>query len=225
MGKKEHASREALKFIKKNQIIGLGTGSTAAIFIKLLAEKEKAENLNLKCIPTSNSSKALAYAFGLALLEPSEAGHMDVAIDGADAIDSKFNLIKGGGGAHVREKVIDYFADKFIVVAAAEKYSKKLKGPVPLEVLRFAFPIVKLILKEKFKVKVELRRKANGDAVMSDNGNYIADAFFKSIPSPAKLEGQLDEVPGIVGNGIFSKNVDMVILGYEKKVKVLKKRK
>lgn len=223
MSAKENAAREALKFIRNNQTIGLGTGSTAAVFIKLLSEKVKNEKLSLKCIPTSLASKALAYQEGLPLIEPEEVVRIDVAVDGADLVDTKLNLIKGGGGAHVREKVVDYLAEKFIVIADSSKLAKKLRGPVPLEILRYAYPIVEMELKRKFRVRLEMRRKANGDAWVSDNGNYIADAAFKTIDSPKRLEEELDSIPGIVGNGIFSRNVRTVIIGYDRKVKVLGK--
>ncbi|MFH0971450.1 MAG: ribose-5-phosphate isomerase RpiA [Candidatus Micrarchaeota archaeon] len=224
MSAKENAAMEALKYVKAGQTIGLGTGSTAALFIQLLAKKAKEEKLEIKCVPTSIESKALAYSLGLHLLEPSEVKAIDVAVDGADLVDAKLNLIKGGGGAHVREKAIDYFAKKFIVIVDDSKISKSLKGPIPLEILPFAFPFVEKVLKNGLKVKVELRRKGNGDVFISDNGNFIADAQIKAILNPAKLEDQLNSIPGIVGNGIFSKNVSAVIVGYSKKVMVLRKR-
>ncbi|HLC47584.1 MAG TPA: ribose-5-phosphate isomerase RpiA [Candidatus Norongarragalinales archaeon] len=223
MGAKENAAAGALEFIGDKQTIGLGTGSTAAIFIKLLAEKARAENLELKCIPTSLASKALAYQYGLSLIEPEEVKRIDVAVDGADLIDPKLNLIKGGGGAHAREKVIDYFADKFIVIADGSKLAKKLKGTVPLEILKFAFPFVERLLKDKYKARIEIRRRPNGDAWISDNGNYIADANFRNIPNPRRLEEELDSIPGVVANGIFSRNVSVAVVGYDKKVRVLRK--
>ncbi|MFH1257667.1 MAG: ribose 5-phosphate isomerase A, partial [Candidatus Micrarchaeota archaeon] len=128
MAGKRNASLEALKFVKDGMTLGLGSGSTAAIFIELLAEKVKNESLKIKCIPTSLSSKAIAYKCGLPLLEPSEVHRIDLAVDGADWVDKKLNLIKGGGAAHVREKVIDYFADKFVVVVDESKLTKTLKG-------------------------------------------------------------------------------------------------
>jgi ribose 5-phosphate isomerase A len=223
MNAKENAAREALKYVKDKTTIGLGTGSTAYYFIKLLAEKVKNENLSVKCIPTSLASKALAYEGHLPLIEPQEVKRIDLAVDGADQIDPKLNLIKGGGGAHVREKVIDYFAGKFIVIADSSKVVKKLSGAVPLEILPFSLPVVEKELKEQFDVKMEVRRKPNGDAWISDNHNYIADAFFKKIPSPKNLESELNGITGIVGNGIFSRNVDVAIIGFEKKVKMIKK--
>ncbi len=222
MNAKTNAAIEALKYVKNGQTVGLGTGSTAAIFIDLLSKKVQNENLKIKCIPTSLSSKALAYQKGLVLIEPEEITTIDVAVDGADCIDSKKNLIKGGGGAHTREKIIDYFAQKFIVFADDSKFSKVLKGPVPLELLPFAYSFVEKAIKKEFGIKTELRRRENGDVWKSDNGNFIADAHFRSIKNPKKLEGQLNAIPGIVENGIFSKNVSTVIIGYEKKVRVLK---
>ncbi|MEK6842960.1 MAG: ribose-5-phosphate isomerase A, partial [Candidatus Micrarchaeota archaeon] len=114
------------------------------------------------------------------------------------------------------------FAQKFIVIADDSKFSKVLKGPVPLELLPFAYSFVEKAIKKEFGIKTELRRRENGDVWKSDNGNFIADAHFRSIKNPKKLEGQLNAIPGIVENGIFSKNVSTVIIGYEKKVRVLK---
>lgn len=222
MSSKENAAREALKYVKDKTTIGLGTGSTAAYFIKLLAEKVKAENLTIKCIPTSLASKAMAYEAHLHLIEPEEVKKIDLAVDGADLIDPKLNLIKGGGGAHVREKIIDYFADKFIVIADNSKVASKLKGQVPLEILPFAYPLVAKSLQAEFGVKTEIRRKQNGDAWLSDNHNYIADAIFKSIPNPRKLEEELNSIDGVVGNGLFTRNVTLAIIGFDKKVKVIK---
>ncbi len=225
MGSKENAAVEALKFVKSGQTVGIGTGSTASIFIQLLAKKAKEEGLRLNCIPTSTASKALAYSLGLPLLEPSEVKTIDLAVDGADWVDPRLNLIKGGGGAHLREKVVAYSARKFLVIVDDSKLVGKLSGPVPLEVLHFALPFVERELKERFGAKLELRRKPSGDVFVSENGNFIADAHFKKIPSPSRLESELGSIPGILGNGLFSRNVSAVIVGYRKKVRVLRKRK
>ena len=215
---KRNASLEALKLVKNNSVIGLGSGSTAAIFVRLLSEKAKRENLKIRCVATSSATEKLAKELGLNLVNLASAEKIDLAVDGTDLVDSKLNLIKGGGGAHAREKIIAYSAKKFIVIADESKIAKKLSGKVPLEVFPFAVPYVLKILKERFKVRCSTRQSP------SDNGNVLIDAFFNGIKNPGKLEKELKSVSGIVENGIFSRNVSSVIIGSENGARTLKKK-
>lgn len=215
---KRNASLEALKLVKNNSVIGLGSGSTAAIFVRLLSEKTKRENLKIKCVATSSATEKLATELGLNLVNFASVGKIDLAVDGTDLVDSNLNLIKGGGGAHAREKIIAYSAKKFVVIADESKIAKKLSGKVPLEVFPFAVPYVLRILKERFKTECSTRQSP------SDNGNVLIDAFFNEIKNPGKLEEELKSVSGIVENGIFSRNVSLVIVGSENGARILKKK-
>jgi len=215
---KRNAALEALKFVKNNSVIGLGSGSTAAIFVKLLSEKAKKENLKIRCVATSSATEKLARELGLNLANLASVEKIGLAVDGTDLVDSKLNLIKGGGGAHAREKIIAYSAKKFVVIADESKIAKNLSGKVPLEVFPFAVPYVLRILRERFKVQCSVRQ------FPSDNGNVLIDAFFTGIKNPRKLEEELKSVSGIVENGIFSRNVSSVIVGSENGARILRKK-
>lgn len=211
---KENAAEEALKFVKDGMVIGLGSGSTASIFIQKLSEAAKAGNWKLKCIPTSNASEKLARESGLEIALLPDAKRIDLAVDGADRVDEKLNLIKGYGGALAREKVVDYLAKKFVVIVDEIKVSKSLWGPVPVEALPFAAHSVwrKLV---RMKANVTQRKNADGSPYVTDNGNFILHADFGEIANPASLERRLKLIPGVVECGIFSKNVSCVIVGNE----------
>ncbi len=212
---KENAAQEALKLVKNKMVIGLGSGSTATIFIQKLAEAAKANNWKLKCIPTSNASEKLARESGLEIASLSEIKKIHLAVDGADKIDEKLNLIKGYGGALAREKVVDYLAKKFVVVADESKVATALSGEVPVEVLPFAIAAVeKKLMKLKAK-SVAQRKNADGTPYITDNGNSILHADFGEIANPKSLERKLKLIPGVVECGIFSRNVSCVIVGSE----------
>ncbi len=216
MDSKLLAAEEAVRRVKSGMVVGLGTGSTSARFIALLGAKVRAGSLHVKGVPTSLDAEELAHHHGIPLLSLEQAPLIHLAVDGADLVDKHLNLIKGGGGAHAREKVVDYAAKKFVVIVDESKLSPYLKGAVPLEILPFAFPQVKRVLQRK-RVRVEPR------AMLSDNGNVLADAFFPRIPDPAALEQELNDVPGLFANGIFSRNVSEVIVGTSHGVRVLRK--
>ncbi len=224
---KENAARKALEFVsKKTKVVGLGTGSTANFFIKLLAQKAKEEKLKIECVATSVASEKLATGLGLKVIGLEGLGKrgIDLAVDGADFVDSKFNLIKGYGGALAREKVVDYAAKTFVVIADESKIVKELKGRVPIEVLPFAAPLVARSL-DSVGVKSALREAAGtNDFFVTDNGNLVLDAVFESIPLPRDLEQDLKMMPGVVENGLFSHNVAAVIVGKEDGAEVLQRK-
>ncbi len=223
MDAKASAAQAALKFVRPGMTVGLGTGSTASIFIRLLAAKNKQKDMHLTCVATSKSSEELAKKLGLKVVGLDAVRKIDVAVDGADLVDARLNLVKGGGGAHCREKVVDYAAKRFVVVVDESKLCSKLSGGVPLEILPFAFPLVKPQLQHRFGCKTVVRMKA-GRPVLSDNGNFLADARFRKIPDAASLELQLDSVPGIVANGLFTKNVSCVVVGSGGGARTLERR-
>ncbi len=219
---KANAAREALKFVKDGMAVGLGTGSTSAEFIKLIAEKMKKEKLRLKFVSTSNKSTALARTLGLKVLEFDEVKEIDLAVDGADQVDGKLNLIKGwGGGAIYRERRVDCNAKKFVVIVDEAKVVKKLHGNVPVEVKKEKTERVMLQMKKLGALSAKFREGENGERFITDNGNYILDVEFGEIENPEKLEAALSGMEGVFENGIFTKNVSVVIVGTEKGVRTI----
>ncbi|MEW6295085.1 MAG: ribose 5-phosphate isomerase A [Candidatus Diapherotrites archaeon] len=218
---KENSAREAVKSVKKGMIIGLGTGSTAEWFVKILAERNKKEKLGLTCVVTSNKIDAMAKGFGLKVVPLSSVEKIDAAFDGADQVDSKKNLLKGMGGfAFLREKEVDYKAEKLIIMVDESKVSKVLDKEVLLEVEPEALHEV---LDELLKFDAEVEQATdNCSPKISENKNYIMRLkFHKPLSNPAKTEKQLDSILGVKANGIFSKKCT-VIIGTDKRAKLLK---
>ncbi|MCX8196701.1 MAG: ribose-5-phosphate isomerase RpiA [Candidatus Micrarchaeota archaeon] len=211
---KEAAAKAALQMVEPGMHIGLGSGSTAEIFIKLLGEKNSKEKLGLLCAATSVSSEKAAIQAGLKVVGLEKIGEIDIAFDGADQVDENLNLLKGMGGALVREKIVDYRAEEFVVLVGPAKMRKMLSGIVPVEIVPFAFkPVSDELLKLGAK-KVGFRMKGKKRFV-SDNGNWILDAEFGAILEPSKAEEQIKSIPGVVDCGIFSKKRPVVIVGQE----------
>lgn len=207
---KINAAKAALEHVKSGTCIGLGSGSTVREFINLLAEQVK-KGLKICAVTTSFDTRMLAIEKGIWVVEPDTIDEIDLAVDGADTV-TKTALLKGGGGALTREKIIDYNAKKFIVIVDESKIKDRLEGVVNCEVLPFAAPIV---LKKLKKYKPEIRRaKSKLGPVVSDNGCFIVD-FHTKIDEPKKMEEWLNLIPGVIENGIFTK-FDTIIIGNEK---------
>ncbi len=206
------AAEEALKLVKPGMGVGLGTGSTAEVFIELLGRKNSHQDMKLRCIATSVASETQAQRLGLALCGFSELESLDIAFDGADQVDSKLDLIKGLGGALVREKIVDYRAKKFVVMVGENKMVQKLSGVVPVEVIPLAEHAVALDLK-KLGAKAVETRMAVTEKFETDNSNHMLHAHFGEIADPKKLEDRINSIAGVVDNGIFSQNRPVVIVG------------
>jgi ribose 5-phosphate isomerase A len=208
------SAKAAVLQVKRGMSIGLGTGSTAEIFIDLLGERNRNEQLSLTCIATSIASEYRAKKNGLALAGFSEIASLDAAFDGADQIDSNLNLIKGLGGALVREKIVDYRASKFFVMVGENKLVEKLHGVVPGEVIPLAEEAVKRDLvklgAQRFETRMDGRRK-----FISDNSNLILHVQFGEIKNPGKLEDGINSIAGVVDNGIFAGKKPIVFVGSE----------
>lgn len=199
---KEAAARAALEFVPDGQVIGLGSGSTASYFIKLLAERVKA-GLRIRGIPTSVKSQELAASLGIPLTTLDEVQEIAVTVDGADEVDPQLNLIKGGGGAMLREKVVASATKKLVIVADASKQVPVLgKFPLPLEVIRFAEALVAKRVAE-LGAQVSTRKAADGKPYLTDENHHILDCHFGEIRDPGKLARQLSDMPGIVEHGLF----------------------
>ncbi len=199
---KEAAARASLQFVKDGQVVGLGTGSTAAFFIKLLAEKVRA-GLRIRGIPTSLRSGELAQSLGIPLTTLDECQDIDVTVDGADEVDPQLRLIKGGGGAMLREKIVASATKKLVIVADASKQVAVLgKFPLPVEVIGFAQALVAKRIGE-LGAQVSVRRREDGQPYMTDEHHHILDCRFGLIRDPDALAQELSDMPGIVEHGLF----------------------
>jgi ribose 5-phosphate isomerase A len=213
---KLNAAKAALEYVKSGMCIGLGSGSTVREFINLLAEEVK-KGLKICTVTTSFDTRMLAIEKGICVVEPDTMEEIDIAVDGADTV-TKDALLKGGGGALTREKIVDYNAKKFIVIVDESKVEEGvLEGEVNLEVLPFAAPIVMRQLKQ-YKPVIRPAKNKLGP-VISDNGCFIID-FHMKVEDPKKTEAWLKSMPGVIENGIFTK-FDLIIVGNEKGYRTL----
>jgi ribose 5-phosphate isomerase A len=209
---KEAAGRAAAKLVRDGNIVGLGTGSTAYFAVIALGERVKA-GLKIVGIPTSVQTADLARAVGIPLTTLDEHPEIDITIDGADEVDPKLNLIKGGGGALLREKVVASATKKMIVVADSGKVVSALgKFPLPVEIISFARTVVekKIVL---LGASPKLRAKADGSPFLTDNGNQILDCSFGRIADPPGLALALSNTPGIVEHGLFIGLAKLALVG------------
>lgn len=208
---KEAAARASLRFVKDGQVVGLGTGSTAVHFIRLLGEQVK-NGLRIRGIPTSDRSGQQAASLGIPLTTLDENPEIDVTVDGADEVDPRLRLIKGGGGALLREKVVASATKQYVIIADETKRVPVLgKFPLPVEVIKFAQTVV-LKRISKLGAEVTLRRQADGKPYLTDENNYILDCRFGQITDADGLARQLSDMPGIVEHGLFIGMASVVLL-------------
>jgi len=199
---KEAAARASLQFVNDGQVVGLGTGSTAAYFIKLLGEKVK-NGLQVRGIPTSDRSRELAESLGIPLTTLDECQEIAVTVDGADEVDPQLRLIKGGGGAMLREKIVASATKQLVIVADATKQVSVLgKFPLPVEVIKFAQALVAKRI-AALGAHVSVRTNADGTPFVTDERNHILDCRFGQIADADTLARQLSEMPGVVEHGLF----------------------
>ena len=221
---KQHAANHAATYVTSGMVIGLGTGATATLFVHRLAERLAAGELhNIVGIPTSQSiaQEAQELAFPLSTLE--EHPIIDLTVDGADEVDEQLNLIKGGGGALLREKIVAQASKREVIIVDEAKLSPQLgsKWHVPVEVITFGWRTQFEYL-ESLGATVELRQKGEQPFV-TDQGNYILDANFGVITDPPALADQLKRRVGIVEHGLFVNIASEVIVGTEEGVRILKR--
>ena len=226
---KKAAAAEALTLVESGMRLGLGTGSTAKIFVDLLAERMKREGLKLVAVPTSEATRLQAETLGIPLTTLDETPELDLAIDGADELDADLNLIKGGGAAHLREKIVELSAKRFVVIADETKEVKTLgKFPLPLEVVPFGLEatrhrLMRVIEASGYTAILHLRKKADGSIVKTDGGNLILDAHLGAIADPARLASALDHVTGLVEHGLFIGMAERAYLATREGVRVIKR--
>jgi ribose 5-phosphate isomerase A len=225
---KRKAALEAVKHVKDGFVVGLGSGSTAAVAIEAIGERKRKENLSILGVPTSYQAFLLAVRHGIAVTTLEEHGVIDVTIDGADQIDPKLNLIKGMGAALVREKIVAS-ASKMNIIIADERKKVRVLGeneqPVPIEVLPFAIAVVKRKIEEIGGKAVLREGKGKVGPVITDNGNVIIDASFGLIDDAEKLEKKLKMIPGVVETGLFIGLANIAYIGTPSTVETFQQRK
>lgn len=215
---KRNAALEALEYVQDGMTLGIGTGSTAKYLIDALGDKVAA-GWRLRGVPTSEETRILSEAAGIDIITPDETTRIDLAIDGADEADPSLNLIKGGGGALLREKIIANAADKFVVIADASKRVAHLgRFPLPVEIETFGWALTVSSLRRSLKdagfenPDIEIRA-TGGTPFQTDGGNLIADCALQRITDPTALELRLTKIPGVVESGLFCGMADIVIYG------------
>ncbi|MDW4550456.1 ribose-5-phosphate isomerase RpiA [Defluviimonas sp. D31] len=214
------AAKRAVEFIEDGMRVGLGTGSTAAWMVRLLGKRVRHEGLKVTGVPTSSRTAQQAREEGITVVTLDEAGWLDLTIDGTDEFDPDLNLIKGGGGAHLQEKIVAAASDQMIVIADAAKDVAQLGAfPLPVEVIPFGLQATRALVEETLVPldvagrKVTLRM--NGDApFVTDEGNHILDLHLGRIGNPHRLSLVLNQVPGVVENGLFIDLCSRVIIGH-----------
>ena len=213
---KQQVGKAAADRVQSGTIVGLGTGSTTAYAIQFIGDRlQSGEIKDIKGIPTSFQAEVLAKQYGIPLITLDEADRIDVAIDGADEVDPNKNLIKGGGAAHTREKVVDSLAAEFIVVVDSSKIVDRLGSTflLPVEVLPMAMtPVMRAIANLGGKPELRMGVKKAGP-VITDQGNFVIDVKFDEIANPAELEKTLNNIPGVLENGLFVGVTNAVLIG------------
>lgn len=214
MEMKKMAAEKAVESITDHMVVGLGTGSTAYWAIRKIGERVK-EGLQMKAVCTSVETEKLAKEIGIPVVSFANLSAIDIAIDGADEVDKERNLIKGGGGALLREKIIAFHARQYLVIVDESKLVERLgKFPLPVEILPFAMELTLQTLQAFGSVSI---RKKEGAFFTTDNGNLVADVRLHPFDNPDALNEQLHQVPGVLETGLFSNRlVSSVIVGTKK---------
>ncbi|VXD12410.1 Ribose-5-phosphate isomerase A [Planktothrix serta PCC 8927] len=213
---KQYVGKAAADRVQSGMIVGLGTGSTTAYAIQYIGERLKSGDIkDIKGIPTSFQATVLAKEYGIPLTTLDEVDKIDIAIDGADEVDPQKNLIKGGGAAHTREKIVDSLADVFIVVVDSSKLVDRLGSTflLPVEVIPMAMtPVMKAIEKLGGKPTLRMGVKKAGP-VVTDEGNLVIDVKFDALKNPAELEKEINNIPGVLDNGLFVGVANIILVG------------
>lgn len=225
---KEAAALRALDLVCDGMWLGLGTGSTAAKFVEALGSRVAA-GLKVLCVPTSEATRAQAERLGIPLTTLDEKPHLHLTIDGADEIDDQLRLIKGGGGALLREKIVATASDQMVVIADDSKLVTTLgQFPLPVEVVRFGLPATRRMVEAMAaqagcEGEIRLREAKSGEPFSTDQGNFILDCAFGRIPEPEVLAFALKRVPGVVEHGLFLGVADLAIVAGSGGVRLLER--
>lgn len=214
------AAKRAVEFVEDGMKVGLGTGSTAAWMVRCLGEMVRKDGLKIQGVPTSTRTAELASQLGIKVISLDEAKWLDITIDGADEFDRNLNLIKGGGGAHLQEKIVATASDQMIVIADAAKEVAQLgRFPLPVEVIPFGWQTTKTLIEETLinldVMGRETSLRMNRDApFVTDEGNYIIDLHLGLIENARQVALVLNQIPGVVENGLFIDICDVVVIGH-----------
>ncbi len=224
MDAKQRAGFKAAEFVEDGMRVGLGTGSTAFWVVERLGERVRDEALRVRCVPTSRRTEEQALALGIPLVTLGEAGELDLAIDGADEIGPDLALIKGGGGALLREKLVASAARRFVVVADASKKVEVLgRFPLPVEVVPFAWELTAHRVAALTRAEPLLRRTEGGEVYLTDNGNYVLDCRCGEIPDPARTERELKALTGVVESGLFVGMAHLAVVATDGGVEIIER--
>jgi ribose 5-phosphate isomerase A len=205
---KRAAAARAVPLVSDGMKLGLGTGSTASHFVDLLAERVR-QGLNIICVPTSEATRQRAERQGIAITTLDEVPRLDLTVDGADEIDPRLCLIKGGGGALLREKIVARASTRMVVIADSSKLVQHLGAfPLPIEAVSFGLAATRIAIETEaarlgLRGSIVLRKTASGEPFITDGGHLILDAAFGEITDPVALSGRLGDIPGVVEHGLF----------------------
>ena len=214
------AAKRAVAFVESGMKVGLGTGSTAAWMVRCLGERVREEGLKIVGVPTSTRTATLAQQCGIRVTSLDDAKWLDLTIDGADEFDQNLTLIKGGGAALLQEKIVATASDQMIVIADAAKEVQQLGAfPLPIEIIPFGWQTTKALVEETLValdvMSREVSLRMNGDRpLLTDESNYILDLHLKRIGNPRQLAMVLNQIPGVVENGLFIDICDIVVIGH-----------
>jgi ribose 5-phosphate isomerase A len=212
---KLQAAKRALELVKPGMTVGLGSGSTATLWIQLLGEQVRDHGLAIKAVASSEDSEHLGRSFGIPFVTLDECERLDLTVDGADQIAPGLALIKGGGGKLLREKIVASATEQFVIIADASKVVNKLgRFPLPVEVIPMAAPLVKRSL-QQLGFQVALRLDNNGARYITDQGNLLFDCSGTEIDDPQKLATILDSIVGLVEHGLFLNMANLAIIARE----------
>jgi ribose 5-phosphate isomerase A len=220
---KRLAAARSLEFVRDGMSLGLGSGSTAALMLELLGERVR-RGLQIQGVPTSADSERIARAAGIPLVGFDQVNKLDLTIDGADEADAALNLIKGGGGALLREKIVASLSRRVVIIVDSSKRVERLgQFPLPVEVVKFAWrPIAGQL--SGLGAEVFLRRDASGVPFVTDEGNYILDCAFVAIEDPPLLAAALNAIPGVMEHGLFVDLAHTLLVGHEDEVLVVERK-
>ncbi|MGB8622830.1 MAG: ribose-5-phosphate isomerase RpiA [Paracoccaceae bacterium] len=213
------AAKRAVEYVEDGMRVGLGTGSTAAWMVRCLGELVREDGLKIRGVPTSTRTAELARQVGIEVISLDEAKWLDITIDGADEFDGDLNLIKGGGGALLQEKIVATASDQMIVIADRAKEVAQLGAfPLPVEVIPFGWQTTKALIEEMLINLDVLGRdttlRMNGDApYVTDEGNYLVDMHLRRIGNARQMALVMNQIPGVVENGLFIDICDIVVVG------------
>lgn len=215
---KMHAAQRALGLVESGMILGLGSGSTATLWIKLLGEKVREGTLKIRAIASSEDSERLGRSYGIPFVDFEECKALDLTVDGADEVAPNLALIKGGGGKLLREKIVASASKRFVIVADESKQVEKLgRFPLPVEVIPMAEPLVNKRLRD-LGFSPTVRVNKDGTRYITDEGNLILDCSGLLLDDPEKMAATLDAMVGVVEHGLFLKMANLALIATEKKV-------